>query len=86
MKGTAAAWMEALTHNRVWDETQDVPRIRLAFSTLLATSAQWPSPSKLIEAMPAVVNHVALPTTTLTNEEQLDNLKMVQELLKEALP
>ncbi len=86
IEGTSAAWMEALTHNRVWDESQDLPRIRSAFSTLLATSAHWPSPSKLIEAMPAVVNHIALPKTTLTNEQQMENLKEVQELLKQALP
>jgi hypothetical protein len=51
--GTAMAWGEALEYGRVWDEARDTPRIRAAFTALLALSTDWPAPGRLLELMPS---------------------------------
>lgn len=83
IEGTSAAWMEALTHNRMWDRGRDTDRIRTAFSILLANSSQWPSPSKFIDALPAITERPALPAKTFTDAERLANLDRLADLAKE---
>jgi len=75
--------MEALTHNRVWNQDRDTDRIRMAFSILLANSSQWPSPMKFIDALPAIVEKPALPAKTFTDAERLANLDRLADLAKE---
>ena len=74
--------MEALTHNRVWDRNRDTDRIRTAFSILLANSSQWPSPSKFIDALPAITERPALPAKTFTDAERMANLDKLAGMLK----
>lgn len=85
MEGTSAAWMEALTYNRVWERECDTDRIRTAFSILLANSSQWPSPSKFIDALPAITEKPALPSKTFTDAERLANLDRLAEMAKDVL-
>jgi len=85
IEGTSAAWMEALTHNRVWNQGRDTDRIRTAFSILLANSSQWPSPSKFIDALPAIPDRPALPAKTFTDAERLANLDKLAEMAKDVL-
>lgn len=61
IRGTALAWVEALTHGRRWDQGRDAPRIREAFRTLAATRTSWPAPLHLIEALPRLEGVKALP-------------------------
>lgn len=50
--GTAQAWVEAITHNREFDEVQDAPRFRKAFVQLAATRITWPAPRDFLDALP----------------------------------
>lgn len=77
--------MEALTHNRVWDQGRDVPRIRAAFTSLLANSSQWPSPSKFIESLPKIEDKPALPRVILSDEQRVANLDRLAEMAKDVL-
>lgn len=52
IQGTVAAWVEAITTGRLWDETRDGPRIREAFSILIRTRRTWPSPADFFDALP----------------------------------
>lgn len=52
IEGTAMAWCEALTDQRVWDERLDAPRFRKAFVTLAKTRTHWPAPTHFMEALP----------------------------------
>lgn len=61
MAGTVLAWLTALTHNRVWDQDRDTPRIRESFRTMMATRETWPLPKDLVDQMPAPIQHVAIP-------------------------
>ncbi len=62
IQGTVAAWIEALTANRVWDESRDTPRIRQAFTTLIQTRRTWPSPADFNDALPSIRQELkALP-------------------------
>lgn len=80
--GTGAAWFEALEHGRAWNEERDVPRIREAFTKLMGTATQWPSPAKLIESLPAIVEKPALPAKTFTDAERMANLDKLAGMLK----
>lgn len=51
-EGVVAAWVEALTTNKVWDEQLDAPRFRKAFTILAQTSTVWPNPKTFLEALP----------------------------------
>jgi hypothetical protein len=50
--GTALAWFEGLTHGRAWDQQRDTPRLRAAFSRLLAEADRWPAPCDLLARLP----------------------------------
>lgn len=52
IEGTAAMWVQAVTHDRAFDRGLDAPRFRHAFVTLAATRTTWPAPMHFIEAMP----------------------------------
>lgn len=52
--GTAAAWVEAITTGRKFDEARDRPRFRAAFVTLAQTREQWPQPKHFLDALPRV--------------------------------
>lgn len=52
MGGTVLAWMSALNHNRVWDQTPDAPRFRKTFLIMMSERKTWPTPKDFIEAMP----------------------------------
>lgn len=58
---TIAVWCAALMRNRRLDATRDTPRLRSAFLTIATTVDRWPLPSQLIEAMPKIVEPLALP-------------------------
>ncbi len=52
--GTAAAWVEAITTGREFDERRDRPRFRAAFVTLAQTRESWPSPKHFLDALPRI--------------------------------
>ena len=52
IEGTAAMWVQAVTHGRAFDRNLDAPRFRNAFVTMAATRTTWPAPLHFIEAMP----------------------------------
>jgi len=82
LPGTAAAWLETLTNNRVWDEFRDAPRIRKAFVTLAGSRSTWPAPKDLVDALPAS-EQKQLPRSTgipATKEEREANLERLRQL------
>ena len=61
--GTVAAWVEALTANRTWDQAKDVDRVRQAFITLAQTRRTWPVPADFFDSLPRYQEQVkALPS------------------------
>jgi hypothetical protein len=81
IEGTVAAWLEALTHNRVWDEQRDVPRIRESFKRLARTLERWPAPVKLTENLPDVETKLALPAKVVSDEVAKANIAECMRLL-----
>lgn len=67
--GTVAAWCEAFDRGRLAEVDRDIPRMREAFSALLARSRRWPAPVEFIEALPRLVDR-AQPALPITAEEQ----------------
>lgn len=84
-EGTAMAWLDALTFNRVWDEERDVPRIRYAFRALGATETEWPTPHDLIRNLPAVEHLPALPAKVVSDEVAQQNIAKIRAMLSESL-
>lgn len=60
LTGTAQAWCEVLTTGRVWEPERDAPRFREAFVNLAATRESWPAPRHFLDAIPRVVNMLAI--------------------------
>jgi hypothetical protein len=58
--GTALAWVEGLTYGREWDQQRDTPRLRAAFSRLLAEAERWPAPRELLAMLPETPRAPAL--------------------------
>ena len=83
--GTTEAWMEALTHNRTWDQERDTVRIQQAFSTVMRTKKFWPTPAEFMECVPAIVERPALPAQTFTDEERRENISRVYREAMKAL-
>jgi hypothetical protein len=75
------AWVEALNHNRVWNQVRDAPRFREAFRTLAANATRWPTPTEFVAALPARVPQQALPPPVCTPEKAKENLARLQAVL-----
>jgi hypothetical protein len=80
-EGAVAAWIEALTFNRVWDQDRDRDRIRHAFRVLAASRTDWPMPMHLVEQLPPVPERLALPAKPVSPEVAEANLARIRELL-----
>ena len=52
--GTVGAWMETITHGRIFDQERDTPRIRAAFRTIAGRSRTWPAPVDFLDALPRI--------------------------------
>ncbi|WP_140652850.1 hypothetical protein [Rhodanobacter glycinis] len=52
IEGTAFAWLEAVTYQRLWTQSEDQTRVRAAFRWLAANSTSWPNPKLFLDAMP----------------------------------
>lgn len=50
---TAAAWREAITTNAAFDASLDRWRFKAAFRVLCKESREWPSPRRLLDALPS---------------------------------
>ncbi len=81
LAGTVMAWVEALNHNRVWDQDRDAPRFREAFRTLAANATRWPTPTEFVAALPAHVPQQALPPPVCSPEKAKANLARLQAML-----
>ena len=81
-QGTVAAWIDALTFNRAWDQERDATRIRHAFRALGATETEWPSPADLIRNLPKVEERLALPAKIVSDEVAQENIRKIHEMLK----
>lgn len=79
--GTVMAWVEALNHNRVWDEDRDRPRFQAAFRTIAANERQWPSPQKFVESLPAHQPQQALPPPVCDPIKAQQNIAKLQAML-----
>lgn len=80
--GTVAAWTDALTFNRVWDERRDAQRIRYAFRALGANETEWPSPNDLIRNLPPVQHLPALPAKVVSDEVAQQNINRIRAMLE----
>lgn len=80
--GTVAAWCEAITRGRCWDETRDRPRLRQAFTTLAATRKTWPAPGDLLEALPPAPQLKALPAKPADPERAKRCIAEVRSMLR----
>jgi len=83
-QGTVAAWIDALTYNRVWDEIRDRPRIAQAFRALAATQTDWPTPADLIRNMPKAEELPALPAKVVSDEVAQRNIAEIRRMLDES--
>lgn len=81
--GTVAAWIDALTYNRVWDEYRDAPRITQAFRALAATQTDWPSPADLLRNMPKAEEFAALPAKVVSDEVAQQNIAKIRAMLSD---
>lgn len=77
-----AAWIDALTLGRQWDQDRDTPRIRHAFRVLGASRTDWPAPKDLVEALPAseqkqLPRSTGIPATKEEREANLARLRML---------
>lgn len=52
MENVARVWSGALAKTMVWNEAQDVPRIREAFRQLTLSVKRWPTVSEFLEVLP----------------------------------
>lgn len=77
--GTAAAWVEAVTTGRKFDEARDRPRFRAAFVTLAQTRESWPAPRHFLDALPrveqAAIGYEVKPTSPEDAAKILDRLR-----------
>jgi hypothetical protein len=48
---TAGTWLEAILHDREWDQVRDTPRVRSAFSEIIASFTHWPAPADFLGAL-----------------------------------
>lgn len=75
------AWVEALSHNRVWDETLDRERFPVAFRSIAATETQWPSPTRFVEHLPPRPVQQALPAKVYDRDKATENMLRLRKLL-----
>lgn len=81
LPATVSVWLEVLDNGVHWDREADTPRIRAAFSNLARTATAWPSPQKLIDAMPARNRLLELPTKLVSPEEAQANIRKIHAML-----
>lgn len=77
-----AAWIDALTFGRQWDQERDTPRIRHAFRVLAANRTEWPTPKDLMDSLPAseqkqLPRSSGIPATKEEREAYLEKLRMI---------
>ena len=81
--GTAAAWVEAITTGRQFDEARDRPRFRAAFVTLAQTRESWPAPRHFLDALPRVEQAaIGYEVKPATREQAAAAMARINELLK----
>lgn len=85
IEGTAAAWVDALTFNRVWGQERDAPRIREGFRKLCSVCADWPLPADLVRNLPEVQTYPALPAKVVSDEVAQQNIAKIKAMLSESL-
>lgn len=86
LPGTVAAWLEAITDGRLYDEHTDAERFRTAFRTLARTITRWPQPRHLLEAMPKRAELIAIGRDRKCSPEvAAENLRRIGELVGKAL-
>lgn len=49
---TAGTWLEALSYQRQWTQSEDQLRVRSGFRWLAGNCTSWPAPKQLIDALP----------------------------------
>lgn len=80
--GTAAAWTEALTADRSWDESRDAPRVRSAFVTLAKTCRRWPAPVEFTEALPSSAQLALVRESRVASAEvRASNIRRIAAML-----
>lgn len=52
---TVQVWLKAVCRNRVFDQSEDTPRIREAFAMLAERSTRWPTPADFLASLPTNV-------------------------------
>jgi hypothetical protein len=80
--GTAAAWVEAITTGRKFEESRDRARFRAAFVTLAQTRESWPAPRHFLDALPRVEQTaIRYESKPLSPEEAKKRLDAIREEL-----
>lgn len=77
-----AAWIDALSFGRQWDQERDTPRIRHAFRVLGANRTEWPAPLDLVQALPEsqqarITWQADIPATKEEREAYLAKLRQL---------
>lgn len=81
LPATVSVWLEVLDNGSHWDMETDTPRIRAAFSTLARTATSWPSPQRMLEALPKKGERLALPAKPVDPETAAANIREIMSLL-----
>jgi hypothetical protein len=81
IEGTVAAWIDALTFNRVWDEERDTWRIRESFGRLVANAERWPPPVEFTRNLPPSEERPALPSKPVSDDVAQANIRECMRLL-----
>lgn len=83
IRGTLAAWYDAITRRKAYEQDRDAPRIRDAFVTLAATRRRWPAPVDLLESMPSIAT--TPPRKRLSNDAMDERTRAAIDALAEKL-
>lgn len=81
LPATVSVWLEVLDNGSHWDRDTDAPRIRAAFSTLARTATSWPSPQRMLEALPKKGERLALPEKIVSPEVAAANIREIMAML-----
>lgn len=87
IEATCVVWMNVLwsARSRMWDKTQDVPRIRKAFKAIARSVDRWPAPRSLMDNLPRVPERRQLPAPRPTPVQDAANSAEARRIIEEIL-
>lgn len=83
---TVAVWEEALSHNRVWHDEQDVKRVQTAFKLLAIHLDRFPLPCDFFKVLPKPTPPPMLAYRFWeTEEEKTKGKEQLNKMIKQIL-